>query len=314
MFQKELEIVEKSEIIQKKPGLSKNELKKEYLFISQKYKKLLMGMMKITRVGDMNYKKLMAANEQIQKQKNELEVLNRELCEANAAKGKFYSIIAHDLRDPLQYFLFASNILEREYEDGQPGEELIREYVEKIFKTARNMSVLLENLLQWSRSQSGEIECRPNQIDLYTLAKENIEYFIENARKKKIDLLLGAQDKILVYADENMINSVIRNLVSNAIKFTKPGGTVKVSWEEEGDFIVTSVLDTGIGIPEERLTKLFRIGEDHITHGTAQEKGTGLGLILCQEFVEKNSGTIRVKSEWGKGSVFEFTLPRAQAG
>lgn len=312
IFQKEQEIAAKSEKIQNKAEISKEELMKEYRFLSQVYKKLLKEMTKITRVGDVNYKKLMDANDQIQEQKSKLEVLNRELHEANAAKDKFYSIIAHDLRDPLQFFLFASDIMERECEDGKPGEELIREYVEKVFKTAVNMSALLENLLQWSGSQSGKIECRPRQFDLYILTKENTGYLIENARKKNIGLLLEIPEKTFVYADETMIKSVFRNLVGNAVKFTKPGGTVKIyiTRDEKDDFIVTSVQDTGIGIPEDKLDKLFKIGENYITHGTAKERGTGLGLILCKEFVEKNNGEIRVKSQRGKGSLFEFSLPK----
>jgi signal transduction histidine kinase len=309
MFQDELVYYVKTLEILNDRDISKEELNDEYRQLSGKYHKLILEVMKITRISDMNYKKLMKANDKIQQQKNKLQVLNRQLQKANAAKDKIYSIIAHDMRNLLQVLMFSSELLGSDYENGRLEEGSVIKYIEKVLKTVQNMSELLENLLQWARSQSGEIECRPQQIDLYRLAKKNIEYIRENAEKKHIGLMLGTRENTFAYADENMTKSVLRNLLSNAVKFTNTGGVVEVFSKETGDFIVTSVADNGVGIPKAKIKTLFEIGGSESTAGTAKEKGTGLGLPLCREFVEKNGGEIRVKSTPGKGSTFEFTLP-----
>ena len=308
MFAVELEIVNKTQKIRQTSGISQDALMKEYTFLSEKYDKLVKEMVKITRVGDMHYKKLMAANDQIQCHKSNLEDLNRQLLEANAAKDKFYSIIAHDLRNPLHFLLFSSELLVNENEKME--KEAIKRYMQKVNKTAQDMADLLENLLQWGRSQLGEIQCRPRQIDLSRLAAESIDDFCGSGEKKHIKLCSQIPAGTWVFADENMIKSVFRNLVSNAIKFTLPGGSVKLLAREEGDVIVTAVQDTGVGIPPEKLGILFDINVHYTTAGTAKEKGSSLGLIICSEFVRKNGGEIRVKSKVDKGSTFEFTLPK----
>lgn len=308
MFQSELEVLAQAEEILSSLDIARQELQEEYRHLSEKYEKLLKDTMKITRVGDVNYKKLMSANDQIQRQKSELEVLNRELRQTNAAKDKFYSIIAHDLRNPLEFLLFASDMVENEH--GQLREESLQKYAARVFATAKNMSELLENLLQWSRSQYGEIECQPQQLDLSRLVGDNIEFLMETARRKNIELLLDIPANTWIYADENMTRCVFRNLIGNALKFTNPGGQVRLSARQEGDLIVTSIQDTGVGIAKEKLDSLFKMGQNHISNGTAKEKGSSLGLILCREFVEKNGGKIWVKSGEGEGSLFEFSLPR----
>jgi two-component system sensor histidine kinase/response regulator len=309
MFQEELVYYVKTVEILNSQDVSKEELIDEFRQLSQKYHKLILEIMKITRIGDMNYKRLMKANDQIQQQKNELQMLNRKLQIANAAKDKIYSIIGHDMKNLLQVLMFSSELLGCDYENGKLEEDSIIKYIEKVLKTVENMSELLENLLQWARSQSGEIECRPRQIDLFRLATKNIEYLRENAEKKHIRLILEIQENTFVYADENMTKSVLRNLLSNAVKFTYSGGVVKVFSKEKGDFIVTSIADNGIGISKAKIETLFEIGGNESTTGTANENGTGLGLPLCKEFVEKNGGRIHVKSTPGQGSIFEFTLP-----
>jgi signal transduction histidine kinase len=310
MFQNELDVVKKTQAVQNKAGITKKQLQKEYQFLSVKYEKLVKEMIKITRIGDMHYKKLMEANDQIQEHKKILEELTQQLLEANAAKDRFYSIIAHDLRNPLQVLLFSAEFMADEYQ--QLGEEGIEKFIKQVNHTAQNMSTLLENLLQWARFQYGELECRPEEIDLFVLANENIQYFIGNAEKKNINIFMGVPENTWVYADENMIKSVLRNLVNNSVKFTHPGGKIKIFSKEEEDFIITSVQDTGIGMPKEKLDVLFQSGKHVSTQGTAEETGSNLGLLICKEFVEKNGGEIRVKSEPGKGSTFEFTLPKAQ--
>jgi signal transduction histidine kinase len=308
MFQNELDVIKRAQDIQNKPGITKKQLQNEYNFLSAKYEKLVKEMIKITRIGDMHYKKLMEANDQIQEHKQILEELTQQLLEANIAKDRFYSIIAHDLRNPLQVLLFSAELMADEYE--QMGEEEIKKFIIQVNHTAQNMSNLLENLLQWARFQYGEIECNPEKIDLFTLAKENIQYFIGNAEKKNINISIKVRENTWVYGDENMIKSVLRNLVNNAVKFTYPGGKIKIFSKEEEDFIITSVQDTGVGISKEKLDNLFQNGKQVSTKGTAEEKGSHLGLLICKEFVEKNGGKIRVKSKPGKGSTFEFSLPK----
>ena len=311
MYQQELEIAQNAQKIMDKPGISREELLEEYKLLGEKYTKLIKEIVKITRVSDMHYKKLIEANEQIQEHKNILEDLNHQLLEATAAKDKFYSIIAHDLRNPLQLLLFSSELMAEEY-DKMSGDNL-RKFVDKVRKTAQNMADLLENLLQWGRTQFGEIECRPQRVDLYPLAKETIDYFYENAEKKNIKVFLGILRSTWVFADQNMVRSTLRNLINNAIKFTNPLGTVTISSRDEGEFIAVSVTDTGVGIPEDKIGLLFNISEHYSTPGTAEERGSSLGLAICKEFVEKNQGEISVKSRVGMGSTFEFTLPKASS-
>jgi two-component system sensor histidine kinase/response regulator len=310
MFQSELDVVKKAQDVQDKPGIPKKQLQNEYQFLSAKYEKLVKEMIKITRVGDMHYKKLMEANDQIQEHKKILEELTQQLLEANAAKDKFYSIIAHDLRNPLQVLLFSAELMTEEYE--RLEEDAIKKFINQVNRTAQNMANLLENLLQWARFQYGELDCRPGKIDLFVLAKETSQQFLANAEKKNIDLSMEIPENTWVYADENMIKSVLRNLVNNAVKFTHPGGKIKMSSKKEGDSIVTSVQDTGIGMPKEKLDSLFQNGQHISTRGTAEEKGSSLGLLICKEFIEKNGGEIRAKSEPGQGSTFEFSLPTPQ--
>jgi len=307
MFQCELDVVKKAQDVQDKPGIPKKQLLNEYRFLSAKYEKLVKEMIKITRVGDMHYKKLMEANDQIQEHKKILEELTQQLLEANAAKDRFYSIIAHDLRNPLQVLLFSAELMAEEY--GRLEEDAVKKFINQVNRTAQNMASLLENLLQWARFQYGELDCLPEKIDLFILAKETSQQLLTNAEKKNIDISMEIPENTWVYADENMIKSVLRNLVNNAVKFTHAGGKIKISSKKEGDSIVTSVQDTGIGMSKEKLDSLFQNGQHISASGTAKEKGSSLGLLICKEFVEKNGGEIRAKSEPGQGSTFEFFLP-----
>jgi signal transduction histidine kinase len=168
---------------------------------------------------------------------------------------------------------------------------------------------LLENLLEWSRSQTGNIEFKAEEFDLATVLKENEDLLKTQAQNKKLSLVNNNGVEVKVNAHKHSVNTVIRNLLSNAIKFTPEGGTITLSTQKSENEIKVSVSDTGVGMSEKVIQKLFRIDAKHSTIGTADEKGTGLGLILCKEFIEKNGGQIGVESEVGKGSVFYFTLP-----
>ena len=164
-------------------------------------------------------------------------------------------------------------------------------------------------MAQWAKSQTGEIVVSPRNLPFNNLLLNTLPIVTSNAFNKNIILEKNISDQDIVFADEALSNMIIRNLLTNAIKFTHPGGKIIVSTKMEGDFLEISISDTGIGISPKNLSKIFRIDSKFSSLGTNKEKGTGLGLILCQEFVEKQGGTIRVESELGKGSKFTFTLP-----
>ncbi len=231
----------------------------------------------------------------------------QQLKELNANKDKFFSIISHDLKSPFTSLLgFAEYLVE---DLDELSKEEIKEFSTNIYKSAKNIFNLLENLLQWSRIQSGKIQYTPSQFSLTSLIDTIIALFQVNATKKKVKLINEVTDEITVFADKFMVDAVIRNLLSNAIKFTKAGGEVRIKVMEKDDMLYVSVKDDGVGMKEEIKNKLFKIDQHVTTKGTEQEKGTGLGLILSKEFVEKNGGEIWVETEEGKGSEFIFTLP-----
>lgn len=245
-------------------------------------------------------KKLEAANAKVSQQNTELQSLN-------ATKDKFFSIISHDLKGPLNSFTAFSGMLIN-YTDSLTPEE-IKELAREIDKNLKNVLALLENLLEWSRSQTGNIPFRPERFDINAVMEQNRDLLNTQAANKKIKLVYEPVPGTVINADKNSITTVVRNLVSNAIKFTPEGGTITLGLKEHQQKLWVSVADTGVGMERAVIDKLFRIDTKYSTQGTANEKGTGLGLILCKEFVEKNGGTIGVKSEPGKGSVFYFTLP-----
>jgi len=178
-------------------------------------------------------------------------------------------------------------------------------------KSSRQLNVLLDNLLNWSRVQTGRMPVTPESIDLYDLAENSLELHKANAENKQISLINTVDKGMLIKADQNMITLVMRNLVTNAVKFTPEGGKIKISAYQKGNKVEIAVEDTGIGISKDDIGKLFRIDVHFSLPGTNQEAGTGLGLVLCKEFVAKNNGAIRVESEPGKGSKFIVTMPTA---
>jgi PAS domain S-box-containing protein len=231
------------------------------------------------------------------------------LKELLASKDKFFSIIAHDLKSPFQGLIGFSNILRDDYKNLTPEE--IREFSGNISKSANSLLNLLQNLLEWSRMQTGKMDFNPQRTDIYWEIKNAENILVGNAVKKGIKINNFVPEGTFVTADRNMVDSICQNLLTNAIKFTKSGGEITFTSEAEGDFIKTTVSDTGVGIREEDLEKLFRIDVSHTTKGTANEKGTGLGLLLLKDMVEKHSGRIWVESVYGRGSRFMFTLPAA---
>lgn len=237
-----------------------------------------------------------------------IKIYAAQLEELNATKDKFFSIIAHDLINPIstQYKMIASIV---EDFDSYSSEE-VQTILEQLNNTSNNTYKLLENLLTWSRSQLNKIRCVKEFANLNQILKSSIRAVEINAHNKKIRLTNSVNDDFNIYADVNMINTVLRNLISNAIKFTVSGGEVVISADEDDANSYVSVSDNGIGMPESITENLFRIDQSISTRGTNEESGTGLGLILCKDFIEKNKGKISVESELGKGTIFTVTLPK----
>jgi signal transduction histidine kinase/tetratricopeptide (TPR) repeat protein len=229
------------------------------------------------------------------------------LKELNAAKDKFFSIIGHDLRNPLNALLGFSELISgntRQY-----TMEEIRMYNKIINDAARNMHQLIENLLDWSRSQSGSIDFSPRYCDLLQVTNDIQKIFDIQISKKNIGILNNIPVNMKVFADKNLLSTILRNLINNAIKFTPQGGYITLSAEKSNGYTNITVADTGIGMTREQLSNLFKLDTNLTKAGTSQEKGTGLGLILCKEFVEIHKGSIKVESEPDKGSIFTFSLP-----
>lgn len=250
---------------------------------------------------------LKVKNEKISAQKKELEKLNKELYETNATKDKFFSIIAHDLRSPINSILSFINMINMLSD--KLSKNRILELTKELNSVTKNASVLLENLLFWSRSQTNTLKYNPEVFQLKSLT-DNIGLLLDKqAESKGVSLISLIEPNIKVYADPNMMSAVIRNLAGNSIKFTPRGGKVILSAEKTNGYTEISISDTGVGIPEDVKNRLFKIGEKITSPGTNNEKGFGLGLILCKEFVEKMQGEIEVESEVGKGTVFRFSVP-----
>lgn len=245
---------------------------------------------------------------QRKKAEEEISQKNEELENLNATKDKFFSIIAHDLRSPFNSLLGLTELLSSGL--SQMSMIDIQPMVDSIHKSTNSLYRLLENLLQWSQIQSGTIPFDPKPVFLQSVLHESVEVTKESAMLKEIEISLAVDEQLQVFADSNMLQTVLRNLISNAVKFTPKGGKITISALSLKDRQVEiSVADTGIGINQTMIANLFRIDVKTNRMGTEKEPSSGLGLLLCKEFVEKQGGQIWVDSEVGKGSVFHFTIP-----
>ena len=247
------------------------------------------------------------------KEKRRVSELNvfylKELKELNAMKDKFFSIIAHDLKNPFSGLLSLSdlllmNIREQQYENLEEIASLLKEFSNQGYK-------LLVNLLEWSRANTNSLNINIEPISLVDVVDKAKAMVLPRAQQKKIRIMCVCPHKYMVMADSNLLDTVMRNLLSNAVKFTAEGGSVTITGEESEQHVVVHISDTGIGIKPENIAKLFRIDTNCSTKGTDNEEGTGLGLILCKDFLAKMDGTISVESVPGIGSVFSFNLPKA---
>lgn len=231
----------------------------------------------------------------------------KELKESNISKDKFFSILAHDLKSPFHSLLGYTEILANEYDTLNDAER--RKFIGILRDSTKNVFDLLENLLQWSRMQSGRLEYQSETFNISMVMEDAVDLLRANALKKNISLTIKTIPDLMVTADKNMIRSVLQNLISNALKFTSGYGSVEVYAMKNSGYIEIVVRDTGIGMTAEELNKLFRIDISFTRKGTSKEVGTGLGLILCKELLQKNGGRIWVESEKNRGSAFHFTLP-----
>lgn len=243
--------------------------------------------------------------EEIMAQKQEIAVQNQQLEAVNATKDKLFSIISHDLRSPLHTLQGTLDLLR----EGALTDEEISEITGLLYKKVRHTSDLIDNLLNWAMSQMEGLRMSPEEVDLYDLVQANLELFMPQAAEKGIVLENHIGMPVQVWVDKNMMLLVLRNLLNNAIKFTHVNGSVSILSQLQDDKVIICVQDTGIGIDSDRIEKLFKELSVFTTNGTLNEKGTGLGLLLCKDFVEKNGGTIWVESNPAKGARFCFTVP-----
>lgn len=232
---------------------------------------------------------------------------NTALTKANATKDKLFSIISHDLRAPLGGLLNSLELLTRKWDTLPDGTK--KEILTDLHGSVEGAYDLLENLLCWANAQRGKIDFQPENLPLRQIVDNNLRVFSGAAREKSIRMETAIDPELQVFADVNMAMGVLRNLIANAVKFTPEGGRIEVIAEEEEAAVAVSVADTGVGIHPETLPRLFQLDEHFTTPGTRNEKGSGLGLLLCREFVERNGGRIWARPRRDRGSVFTFTLP-----
>jgi PAS domain S-box-containing protein len=229
------------------------------------------------------------------------------LKELNATKDKLFSIIGHDLQSPLSNIIGFSELIEKGYD--HYSDEEIKRYNKIIYQISQSVSGLLENLLTWARSQRNQIKISPKKVEVKMIVDKCYNLLMHNFLQKQIKFLNQVSSETIVFADEEMLTIVIRNLISNAFKFTHREGTVILSSEQQDDTVIISVKDDGTGISPHKIEQLFQTGAHQPNTGTEGETGTGIGLIICRDFIEKNGGEIWVESEHGKGSEFCFSLP-----
>ena len=242
------------------------------------------------------------------KVENELLESRARLSEANSAKDRFFSIIGHDLMSPFNSIVGFSEILLNQINIKDYSE--IEEYAKIIYDSSHQAMNLLTNLLEWSRTQTGRIKCNIEPFDLVGKVNNVVELLNESAQQKSICIIKQLPGNLQIFADKGMTGTILRNLISNAIKFTNPEGEIVISAVQKPKEIIVSVADNGVGIKEENINNLFRIDYCYSKLGTNMEKGTGLGLLICKEFVEMHGGKIWAERNKAGGSTFRFSLPR----
>ncbi|HUM89075.1 MAG TPA: HAMP domain-containing sensor histidine kinase, partial [Prolixibacteraceae bacterium] len=268
------------------------------------------------------------ANELLTEKNNQIEAKNRQLSElnlkvmeinknlkksetaltlANNTKNRFFSILGHDLRNPFHSIMGQSYLLSKSYD--QLSVEERKKYAQDIYQSCEKVNRLLDNLLEWIRTQSEGIVFNPQLTDFQQLVQESIAVLKSNADEKSINIVNKINHKIQITADYTMLETIVRNLIANGIKFTPPGGEVIISAQIQNLHLIVGISDNGVGIAPENMDKLFLVDSNFKTHGTNNERGTGLGLAICKELVSIHHGKIWAESVPGKGSVFHFSIP-----
>ena len=250
---------------------------------------------------------LTTKNSELEKLNLELQKTGVELKELNATKDKFFTIIAHDIQNPLSAYRAITKTLSTQFFEINEEQKLV--YINKLYKSSENLNLLFKNLLQWSTSQTGKIAFNPQEIDLEILSFKAISVLEESAENKNILLKLEILPTTFAFGDVHMVTTILLNLISNAIKFSGTDCSIIIKSELEEKYLKIVIEDHGIGIQAEEIMLLFDSGYDTKNIGDSKEKGSGIGLVLCKEFAERNGGQIGVTSELGKGSKFYFTLP-----
>ncbi|MCR9254420.1 MAG: HAMP domain-containing histidine kinase, partial [bacterium] len=248
-----------------------------------------------------------ATNQILRHQKGELETQKTQLEALNSTKDRFFSIISHDLRGPVNAFFGVSKLIKMYVSKGKVNE--ITEIAEDIDESVSKLSGLLDNLLDWAVQQQGQFPNVPEKVNFNEMTNDLIQVFDTMAKSKNIELINDLPDKVELFVDKNSTMTIFRNLLNNALKFTEEGGSVTFHGELDKETAILKVTDTGVGIPADKLKKLFTLNEKKSTWGTAGEKGLGLGLQLAYEFAEMNKGAIEVESEEGVGTSFIVKLP-----
>ncbi len=260
------------------------------------------------RIKQKSLKLITEKNFQIEHANSELENLNHELSETNASKDKFFQIISHELMNPIRWMSNVAEMLPKRINSMSPQE--LKELADVLSQTTSQSNKLLENLLHWARLHTGRVDFSPQTINLLEIVNEILSLVEPQVNDKKQSVDVDIPESTVVFADRNMLGAILRNLIENAVKFTNLNGIITIKAETDAKRVNISIGDNGIGISANNLEKLFRIDIHHTTTGTAKEKGTGFGLILCKEYIEKHGGVIRVESEEGKGSKFIFAIPK----
>jgi PAS domain S-box-containing protein len=238
---------------------------------------------------------------------NDLKSSEHKLQEANQSKDRFFSILAHDLKSPFTGILGFSEFLITEIKELSADE--ISEFAEKINTSAKAILELLNNLLDWSRIQTNRLKFVPDRVEVDVILHNVNSILLPLTYEKEIELILEVEEGLIVMADKDMLETVIRNLISNSIKFTPRNGSIIVTADKSGDYVDFTISDSGVGMSQATISRLFKINEFVTTAGTENEKGTGLGLLLCYEFIKRHGGLLTVESREGEGSTFSFSIP-----
>ncbi len=299
--EKENELLRKNSEIQNLAIAKQTNLRNSFIGLSIIVSLMIISLLNRFRLNKKANKILITKNEVISNQRDKL-------TETNSTKDKFFSIISHDLRSPFNSILGFSNLLVEDYDNIDDKQK--RKIINSLNKSTKLAYDLLANLLTWARTQTGKIEINKEILNLKKLTETSIAPYLSNALHKNIEIEINIPSKTTISLDKNTAITFISNLVSNAIKFTPQNGIIKINYHESKDNIELHFIDNGVGMSSEIIEKLFKIDENISTNGTNNEKGTGLGLILCKEFINKNGGDISVISEIGKGSDFIITLSK----